>query len=395
MLVVLGVTGGIAAYKATAIIRLLTAAGHQVKVVPTQNALRFIGATTLEALSHHAVDPDLYTDVESVKHVELGQSADLVIVAPATASFLARMASGVADDLLGNTILATRAPVLVAPAMHTEMWQNPATRANVETLRERGITVLEPAVGRLTGEDVGPGRLPEPEDIVAAALALAGPGDLRGKRILVTLGGTQEPIDPVRYIGNRSSGKQGLAIAREARQRGAEVHVIAANVDFTDAFAKVTRVASAADLEKAVLASIHSSDALVMCAAVADYRVDSISDVKLKRGHLGERLQLSLVANPDILALANATIRRENLRCVSVGFAAETSSGDQLLNYAKGKLESKGCDLIVANDVSGGAVFGAEANSVTILAKDGALATASGGKAQVATAVVDALAKLL
>jgi len=395
MLVVLGVTGGIAAYKATGIIRLLTGAGHEVKVVPTQNALRFIGATTLEALSHHSVDPDLYTDVESVKHVELGQSADLVIVAPATASFLARMASGVADDLLGNTILATKAPILVAPAMHTEMWLNPATQANVATLRERGVLVLDPAVGRLTGDDSGPGRLPEPEDIVSAALALAGPGDLRGKNFLVTLGGTQEPIDPVRFIGNRSSGKQGLAIAREARQRGANVHVIAANVEFTDSFAKVTRVTSAAELQAAVLGSIADADALVMCAAVADYRVDSVSDVKLKRGHLGERLQLNLVANPDILALANATIRRDSLRCISVGFAAETSSGDQLVSYAKSKLDAKGCDLIVANDVSGGSVFGSESNAITIVAKDGSLRAASGGKAAVAKAVVDATAALI
>ena len=394
MLVVLGVTGGIAAYKATSIIRLLTAAGHEVKVIPTQNALRFIGSTTLEALSHHSVDPDLYSEVDTVKHVQLGQSANLVIVAPATASFLARMASGVADDLLGNTLLATRAPILVAPAMHTEMWQNPATQANVAILRERGIAVLDPAIGRLTGEDTGAGRLPEPEDIVAAALALAGPGDLRGKNIIVTLGGTQEPIDPVRFIGNRSSGKQGLAIAREVRQRGANVHVISANVEITDGFARVTRVSSAAELEKAVMGSISDADALVMAAAVSDYRVDSVSDVKLKRGHLGERLQLSLVANTDILALANATIRRQGLSCVSVGFAAETSAGEQLLGYAKSKLEAKGCDLIVANDVSGGAVFGSESNAVSIVSKDGSLRVASGGKGAVATAIVDALVDL-
>jgi phosphopantothenoylcysteine decarboxylase/phosphopantothenate--cysteine ligase len=228
--VVLGVTGGIAAYKATGIIRLLTEAGHDVKVIPTANALRFIGATTLEALSHNSVDPDLYTDVEAVKHVELGQTADLVIVAPATASFLARMASGLADDLLMNTLLATKAPILVAPAMHTEMWQNPATVANVATLRQRGIEILEPAVGRLTGADSGPGRLPEPEEIVAAALALSAPQDLSGKRFLITAGGTQEPIDPVRFLGNHSSGKQGIALATEATKRGAKVTLIAANV---------------------------------------------------------------------------------------------------------------------------------------------------------------------
>ncbi|MEY4492389.1 MAG: hypothetical protein RL085_800, partial [Actinomycetota bacterium] len=228
--IVLGVTGGIAAYKATAIIRLLTEAGHSVKVIPTQNALRFIGATTLEALSHNAVDPDLYTDVDSVKHIALAQEADLVIVAPATASFLARLASGVADDLLGNTLLATTAPVLVAPAMHTEMWFNAATQANVATLTSRNITILEPDAGRLTGEDSGVGRLPEPEVIVETALGLLQTQDLIGQHFVITAGGTQEPIDPVRYIGNHSSGKQGIAIAKAAAHRGAKVTLIGANI---------------------------------------------------------------------------------------------------------------------------------------------------------------------
>jgi phosphopantothenoylcysteine decarboxylase/phosphopantothenate--cysteine ligase len=230
MHVIVGITGGIAAYKATSIIRLLTEAGHTVKVIPTQNALRFIGATTLEALSHNTVDPDLYTDVESVKHVALGQEADLVIVAPASASFLARYAAGIADDLLGNTLLVTKAPVVVAPAMHTEMWLHAATQQNVKTLSARGVHVLEPAVGRLTGEDSGIGRLPEPEEVVEYSLAKAGRQDLAGQRFLISAGGTREEIDPVRFIGNKSSGKQGIAIALEALQRGASVTLIAANI---------------------------------------------------------------------------------------------------------------------------------------------------------------------
>ena len=229
--IVLGVTGGIAAYKATGVIRLFSEAGHSVKVIPTENALRFIGATTLEALSHNSVDPDLYSDVADVKHVQLGQQANLIVVAPATANFIAKLAAGIADDLLGNTILASNAPVLIAPAMHTEMWLNPATIANIETLRSRGIHILEPAEGRLTGEDTGIGRLPEPEQIVAAALALVTSQDLSDKEILITAGGTREAIDPVRFIGNHSSGKQGIALARAAASRGAKVTLIGANIE--------------------------------------------------------------------------------------------------------------------------------------------------------------------
>ena len=230
MHVIVGITGGIAAYKATSIIRLLTEAGHTVKVIPTQNALRFIGATTLEALSHNTVDPDLYTDVDSVKHVALGQEADLVIVAPASASFLARYAAGIADDLLGNTLLVTKAPVVLAPAMHTEMWLHSATQQNIQTLADRGVQILEPGIGRLTGDDSGIGRLPEPKEIVEFALSKISRQDLAGKRFLITAGGTREEIDPVRFIGNKSSGKQGIAIAIEAARRGANVKLIAANI---------------------------------------------------------------------------------------------------------------------------------------------------------------------
>jgi phosphopantothenoylcysteine decarboxylase/phosphopantothenate--cysteine ligase len=391
--VVLGVTGGIAAYKATGIIRLLTEAGHDVKVIPTANALRFIGATTLEALSHNSVDPDLYTDVEAVKHVELGQTADLVIVAPATASFLARMASGLADDLLMNTLLATKAPILVAPAMHTEMWQNPATVANVATLRQRGIEILEPAVGRLTGADSGPGRLPEPEDIVAAALALAAPQDLTGKRILVTAGGTQEPIDPVRFLGNHSSGKQGIALATEATKRGAKVTLIAANVsESIPAIHELVRVSTAAELEAEVVGHLNFVDAVIMAAAVADFRVETAADKKLKRSELGDEITLKLVANPDILAGLVSKIDRDGLKVVSVGFAAETAlNPNDLQRLAEHKLESKGCDILVANDVSHGAVFGSERNSVLVLTKRGSVTSRDGSKAAIANHILDVL----
>lgn len=395
MRVVLGVTGGIAAYKATGIIRLLTESGHDVKVIPTANALRFIGATTLEALSHNSVDPDLYTDVESVKHVELGQSADLVIVAPATASFLARMASGLADDLLMNTLLATKAPILVAPAMHTEMWQNPATVANVALLRSRGIEVLDPAVGRLTGADSGPGRLPEPEEIVSAALRLAAPQDLAGKRIMITAGGTQEPIDPVRYLGNHSSGKQGIALADEASKRGALVTLIAGNVsEPVPALHEVIRVATAPELSAAIDSKLNEVDAVVMAAAVADFRVEAAAQTKLKRSELGEEISLKLVANPDILAGLVSRIESEKLQIVSVGFAAETaSSANDLQRLAEHKLESKGCDILVANNVSNGAVFGSDENSVLVLTKHGSVTSREGSKRTIAAHILDIISQ--
>ena len=393
MRVVLGVTGGIAAYKATGIIRLLTESGHDVKVIPTANALRFIGATTLEALSHNSVDPDLYTDVESVKHVELGQSADLVIVAPATAAFLARMASGLADDLLMNTILATKAPILVAPAMHTEMWQNAATLNNVATLRARGIEVLDPAVGRLTGADSGPGRLPEPEEIVSAALALAAPQDLAGKRILISAGGTQEPIDPVRFLGNHSSGKQGIALAIEATKRGASVTLVAANVsEAIPALHNLIRVSTASELADAINAELPTTDAVIMAAAVADFRVEMAADKKLKRSELGSEINLKLVANPDILAGLVARIKADSLGVVSVGFAAETAASvNELQRLAEHKLEAKGCDILVANNVSHGAVFGSDENSVIVLTQHGSVTSRDGSKTAIANHILDVL----
>ncbi len=392
--IILGITGGIAAYKATAVIRLLTEQGHDVKVIPTQNALRFIGATTLEALSHNAVDPDLYTDVDSVKHIKLAQEADLVLVAPASASFLARTATGIADDLLSNTILATSAPVLIAPAMHTEMYLNEATQANVKTLQSRGLTVLQPASGRLTGEDSGIGRLPEPEQIVEAALALLEPKDFAGKHVIVTAGGTQEPIDPVRFLANRSSGMQGVAIAKAAAARGARVTLIGANIPETWGLNFVA-VSTALELQAALDDVLPSGDFLVMTAAVSDFRVKDVSDTKLKRSVVGVEPTLELVANPDILQAAVARISESNLPIKTVGFAAETAADTgQLRQLAAHKLMSKGCDLLVANDVSQGRVFGQPDNSVLILSKTGIERSVSGTKAEVASAVLDILGEI-
>ena len=382
MKVLLGITGGIAAYKAAELIRGITEKGHDVRVVPTKNALRFIGATTLEALSHNVVDPDLYTDVESVKHIELAQWADVFLIAPATASFLARTATGIADDLLGNLVLATKARLVVAPAMHTEMWQNAATVRNVATLRASGIEVIEPAVGRLTGADSGVGRLPEPQDIIDFVFQGS---RLAGTRFVVTAGGTREPIDPVRFIGNYSSGKQGIAIAQAAAQAGADVTLIAANIDSTPSGLKTIRVETALELQAALQAI--EADVLVMTAAVADYRVAAPSETKLKKSALGENLTLELVANPDLLA----DIQKPGL--FKVGFAAETSSN--LEELAAQKLASKGCDLLVANDVSGGAVFGQGDNNVLVVDRAGVVANIASSKTEIAKQLIDIIAARL
>ena len=390
--VLVGITGGIAAYKATGIIRGLTEAGHEVKVIPTANALRFIGKTTLEALSHSSVDPDLYSDVADVKHVELGQKADLVIVAPATAAFLARYAAGLADDLLLNTLLVTKAPVLVAPAMHTEMWSHATTVRNVRQLRSDGIHVFEPAVGRLTGQDSGVGRLPEAEEIVQAALALLEPQDLHGRRVIVTAGGTREPIDPVRFIGNRSSGKQGLAIARAAQARGADVLVIGANIP-PAAGLKMIHVETAAELQQQLVAEFGEADVLIQAAAVSDYRVARPSELKLKKAAIGEALDLHLEMNPDLLKLAVETRQPNQL---IVGFAAETAANDSELEArALEKIRAKGCDLLVANNVSGGAVFDADDTRVMILDEYGVVSQCSGTKDAVARELVELIATRL
>ena len=390
--VILGITGGIAAYKATGIIRLLTEAGHSVQVIPTQNALRFIGATTLEALSHNAIDSDLYTDVESVKHVTLGQNADLVIVAPATAAFLGRFAAGIADDLLLNTLLVTNAKVVVAPAMHTEMWQHASTQNNVAVLRSRGVLVLEPASGRLTGSDTGPGRLPDPEQIVAQALSgFDAKSDWSGKRILVTAGGTQETIDPVRFIGNRSSGKQGIAFAQAAMARGATVTLIGANIDAGSIGAQFVPVRTFSQLEAELAQRLAESDLLVMAAAVSDFRVKNPSTSKMKRA-TNQSLHLELVANSDLLAGATARIKQERLRCRTLGFAAETAANDtELVDLALMKMRSKGCDYVFANDVGRHAIFGSDSNSALLVGSAGVIASMSGTKLSIAGAFLDAI----
>lgn len=367
-----GVTGGIAAYKSAALIRLFSEAGHSVQVVATNNAFKFIGKTTLEALSGNPisiVDPDLFTDVDQVKHIALAKSADLIVVAPATASFLAKMTSGIADDLLTTTVLAAACPVVVAPAMHTEMWENKATVANIQTLESRGVTIVWPAVGRLTGEDSGAGRLAEPEEIFETALASLG-GPLSGKRVVVTAGGTREPIDAARFIGNFSSGKQGVAFARAAKLMGAEVELIAANIDDSLASGlKVTPVGTALELSQALAALSGKYDLLVMAAAVADFRPSEPTVSKLKRSELGDRLDVALVANPDILTETAATLKKADSKAIVLGFAAEAS--DDLETLAKTKLSAKGCDYLAANNISEGKVFGKDHTELLLVSKSG------------------------
>ena len=398
MRILVGVTGGIAAYKAAGVIRGFTEIGHTVKVLPTQNALRFIGATTLEALSHNAVDPDLYTDVDSVKHIALAQEADLIVVAPATAAFLARYASGIADDLLLNVLLATKAKVVIAPAMHTEMWIHPATVANVQLLRARGVVVIEPAVGRLTGDDSGAGRLPEPEVIVSQALNTVTSQDFAGKNITIAAGGTREPIDSVRFIGNRSSGKQGIALAEAASNRGATVTLIAINIDSDlSRFSNVVRVSSTEELSEALNSASLTADAILMPAAVSDFRVSNPLIGKMHRED-SETKNLQLVANPDLLA-GLSRLRMDSKRNVAlVGFAAEVlelgQGSSELIERAKVKLAKKGVDMIVANDVSNGQVFDADENSVVIITKEEQQLLA-GSKLTVANGILDVLHKFL
>ena len=390
--VVVGVTGGIAAYKVVSVVRALVLAGHDVHVVATENALRFVGRPTLEAISRNTVHSDLYEGVAEVRHVAIGQAADLIVVAPATANTIAKLAAGLADDLLGNTILASTAPLVVAPAMHTEMWQNAATVANIATLRQRGVTVVGPAVGQLTGADSGPGRMSEPEEIVEVALrTAAGRQDLAGRRILVTAGGTREPIDPVRFIGNRSSGKQGVALALAAADRGAEVTLIAANLEVdVPATVQVVRVRSTLDLEKAATSAAETADIVIMAAAVADYRPETVADAKIKKDVQGDVLDLRLVKNPDILAGLAANRRAGQ---VIVGFAAETEPDDaKLKQLGAAKVARKGADLLVVNRVGWNEGFATEGNTVIVLNRTGDIVgEASGSKRSVADRILDLL----
>ncbi|UKA61050.1 bifunctional phosphopantothenoylcysteine decarboxylase/phosphopantothenate--cysteine ligase CoaBC [Arthrobacter sp. FW306-04-A] len=402
MRIVLGVGGGIAAYKVASLLRLFTEAGHKVTVIPTEAATRFVGVATWEALSGNPVSNSVFDDVEKVNHVRLGHEADLIVVAPATADLLAKAATGQAGDLLTNTLLMAHCPVLFAPAMHTEMWQNQATQANVETLRSRGITVLEPAVGRLTGADSGPGRLPEPESIFEAALALVdasahstqlvGAKPLSGRTITISAGGTREALDPVRFLGNRSSGKQGVALAAAALDAGANVRFLAAHMDVQPpAGVELVQVESALELRDAALEAAVGSDVVIMAAAVADFRPAEVSDTKIKKSEGEDAPVVRLVRNPDIL---HELVQRRDAGSTTqliVGFAAETGDEDgNVLEHATAKLKRKGCDLLVVNQVGVRRVFGQDENSVIILSGHGeAPQSAAGSKSDVAAAVID------
>ncbi|GAA2699339.1 bifunctional phosphopantothenoylcysteine decarboxylase/phosphopantothenate--cysteine ligase CoaBC [Actinoplanes palleronii] len=366
--VVLGVCGGIAAYKACELLRLFTESGHGVRVVPTASALQFVGAPTWAALSGRPVTTEVWDDVHEVPHVRIGRAAELVVVAPATADILAKAAHGIADDLLTNTLLTATCPVVYAPAMHTEMWENAATRANVATLRSRGGIVIEPAVGRLTGKDTGKGRLPDPAEIFSYAVRVlrAAAQDLAGRHVVVTAGGTREPLDPVRFLGNRSSGKQGYALARAALARGAKVTLIAANVALPDpAGADLIRVGTTEELRKATVDAAASADVVVMAAAPADFRPATVAEQKIKKTDDGLPAPIVLVTNPDIAAELGAAKRPGQ---VLVAFAAETHDA---LEHARAKLRKKRADLIVVNEVGVDRVFGQDRNTVTVLGADG------------------------
>ncbi|MEW2578164.1 bifunctional phosphopantothenoylcysteine decarboxylase/phosphopantothenate--cysteine ligase CoaBC [Streptomyces syringium] len=396
--VVLGVSGGIAAYKACELLRRLTESGHDVRVVPTASALHFVGEATWSALSGNPAGTEVWESVHEVPHVRIGQEAELVVVAPATADMLAKAAHGLADDLLTNTLLTARCPVVFAPAMHTEMWENQATQENVATLRRRGAIVIEPAVGRLTGVDTGKGRLPDPGEIfevcrrVLARRAGQPAADLAGRHVVISAGGTREPLDPVRFLGNRSSGKQGYALARTAVARGARVTLVAANSELPDpAGADVVRVGTAVQMREAVLAAAADADAVVMAAAVADFRPERYAEGKIKKRDGREPEPVALVRNPDILAEISADRARPGQ--VVVGFAAET---DEVLANGRAKLARKGCDLLVVNEVGERKTFGSEENEAVVLAADGSeTAVPHGPKEALADTVWDLVAPRL
>ena len=373
--VVVGVGAGIAAYKVCELVRRFTESGHDVTVVPTRAALSFVGAATWEALSGHAVATEVFTNVADVPHVRIGRHADLVVVAPATADLLARAANGLADDLLTSTLLTARCPTLYAPAMHTEMWEHPATAHNVATLRSRGALVVEPAVGRLTGADTGKGRLPEAGELFDLARLLLERGriapDLTGRHVVVSAGGTHEPLDPVRFLGNRSSGRMGYALASTAIARGATVTVVAANVTLPDpAGAELLRVETTAQLRDRMLTEAAGADAVVMAAAPADYRPVDVRDTKMKKADDGSAPVVELTQNPDVLA--ELVHRRTGAAPFIVGFAAETGDADgDVVTHGHAKLARKGCDLLVVNDVSAGRVFGRADSEALLLGADG------------------------
>jgi phosphopantothenoylcysteine decarboxylase/phosphopantothenate--cysteine ligase len=396
--VVLGVAGGIAAYKACELLRRLRAAGHDVTVVPTESALQFVGTSTWAALSGHPVSTSVWDEVQAVPHVKIGQEADLVVVAPATADLLARAAAGRADDLLTNVLLTAHCPVVLAPAMHTEMWEHAATRANVSTLRSRGTVVIDPDSGRLTGADSGPGRLPEPAELEAVVRSiLDAPGlaeqmstrDLAGLRVAVSAGGTREYLDPVRYLGNASSGLMGWALARAALQRGAEVQLVAANVERPGpAGARVETVTSTEDLQQAMIRAGKEADVVVMAAAPADFTPAGSSTTKIKKQSDTDGLELRLIQTPDVLAgLVSA---RTDPRQVLVGFAAETPTSEHTLaELGRSKLARKGCDLLVLNAVGRGLVFGQRDSEITLLTVDSEAGPVAGSKDTLAHLIWD------
>ena len=401
--IVVGITGGIAAYKAVNVVRAFVRLGDDVHVVATEAALRFVGKPTLEAISRNTVTTDLYDGVAEVRHVAIGQSADLIVIAPATANSIAKIALGLADDLLGNTILASTAPLVIAPAMHTEMWQNPATVANIATLRGRGVTIVGPGIGRLTGSDSGAGRMEEPETIVEAALVVlaaraaeaALEQDLTGLRVLISAGGTREPLDPVRFLGNRSSGRQGVALAEAALSRGATVTLVAAHLEVPvpDAVTVLT-VSSTLDLQRTMREAAATADIVIMAAAVADYRPAEVQADKIKKDVAGDRLSLELVRNPDVLA---GLVQERRQGQVIVGFAAETEPDDTLRrDLGRTKVQRKGSDLLVLNRVGWTQGFATERNEVEVLDRAGDIVMeASGTKLSVAHRILDSIRQVV
>ncbi len=396
--IVLGVSGGIAAYKVASILRLLTEAGHNVQVVPTQASLNFVGSATWEALSGNPVNAQVWDDVAEVPHVRLGQAADLVIVAPATADLLSRAASGAANDLLTNVLLTATCPIVFAPAMHTEMWLNAATKENVATLRSRGCIVIDPADGRLTGDDSGPGRLPDPEEIVSLALGVLSEQDLLGQDIVITAGGTREFLDPIRFLGNSSSGKQGVALANSARDRGAKVTLICANISVAfPAGVAIVNVITGDDMHAAVLKSAMTADVIVMAAAVADYKPKFAQTSKMKKSDDGSAPKIELERTTDILA--DLVIHRNTSHPdqLIVGFAAETGDDKgSVLEHGIAKLQRKGCDLLIINEVGPNLAFGTDDNEVTILTRDPATQTTISrtSKTEISHAIWDAVISL-
>lgn len=401
MRIVLGVTGGIAAYKAALLLRLMTEEGHEVHVVPTDSALNFVGKATWEALSGRPVYNDTFEAVDEVNHVLQGRHADLVVIAPATANSLAKAATGLASDLIGNILLTATVPVVMAPAMHTEMWENPATRANVATLRSRGVHVIEPAVGRLTGVDTGKGRFPEPDDIWSQAKAAveqdSSADTLSGKTVVVTAGGTREPLDPVRYLGNRSSGKQGVALAQAAARAGAQVTLIAGAMDIAapqHQNISVVHIESTRELLDAVLEHALDQDALIMAAAVADFRPATATDAKIKKEDDSSAPTIVLEQTEDVLrTTVEQRAAGQSLPEMIIGFAAETGDAHTTpLEYGRAKLHRKGCEMLVVNEVGVGKVFGQDDNDVTIVFADGRDdVTVRGTKVAVAEAIIDQL----